>query len=110
MSSVRWHSTLSATDPARPDSDVAQSLPHDTPMHFAIFTRRAPPGIDRLGTQIDDAAELATRQCCAVAADIDLLDHGEEGRCHARADKHGFTQAPSGTPVGIPIKSSTSCC
>ena len=68
----------------------------DPPVNFAISTRGAQPGIDHLGIQTDDAAELAALKARAEAADMALLDEGETTCCYARSEKHWVTD-----PQGI---------
>jgi len=158
--SVGFYSKLFATEPARLEGDYAKWMLADPPVNFAISTRGQQPGIDHLGIQTDDPAELAAMKARAEAADMALLDEGETTCCYARSEKHWVTdpqgiawehfhtladipvfneaaQAPMGSarcpptvpetaastepaaccaptprgkPVGIPIKSSASCC
>jgi lactoylglutathione lyase len=158
--SVGFYSKLFATEPARLEGDYAKWMLADPPVNFAISTRGSQSGIDHLGIQTDDPAELAAMKARAEAADMALLDEGETTCCYARSEKHWVTdpqgvawehfhtladvpvfneaaQAPMGSaccaptvpetaasaepaaccaptprgrPVGIPIKSSASCC
>jgi lactoylglutathione lyase len=159
--SVGFYSKLFATEPARLEGDYAKWMLEDPPVNFAISTRGAQPGIDHLGIQTDDAAELAAMKARAEAADLALLGEGETTCCYARSEKHWVTDpqgiawehfhtlsnipvfnevavpaasgsaccapvpaeaaasteaatccapTPRGKPIGIPIKSSTSCC
>jgi len=159
--SVGFYSKLFATEPARLEGDYAKWMLEDPPVNFAISTRGTQPGIDHLGIQTDDPAELAALKARAEAADIALLDEGETTCCYARSEKHWVTDpqgiawehfhtlanipvfnetaaqtltgsaccataepaiaanpepaacsapVPRGKPIGIPIKSSTSCC
>ena len=66
------------------------------PVNFAISTRGDKPGIDHLGIQTDDDAELAALKARAEAADLALLDEGETTCCYARSEKHWVTD-----PQGI---------
>lgn len=159
--SVGFYSKLFAAEPARFEGDYAKWMLEDPPVNFAISTRGTQSGIDHLGIQTDDPAELAALKARAEAADLTLLDEGETTCCYARSEKHWvtdpqgiaweyfhtlanipvFNQAatqtqagsaccaptepavaasaepasccapmPRGKPIGIPIKSSTSCC
>jgi hypothetical protein len=158
---VGFYSRLFATEPARLEGDYAKWMLEDPPVNFAISTRGSQPGIDHLGIQTDDPAELAALKARAEAADMALLDEGETTCCYARSEKHWVTDpqgiawehfhtlanipvfneaaagastgatccAPDqaepaataeaaaccapiarGKPIGIPVKSSTSCC
>lgn len=159
--SVGFYSKLFATEPARLEGDYAKWMLEDPPVNFAISTRGSQPGIDHLGIQTDDPAELAALKARAEAADVALLDEGETTCCYARSEKYWVTDpqgiawehfhtlanipvfneaaalastgpaccapteaavspsteaaaccapTPRGTPIGIPIKASTSCC
>lgn len=159
--SVGFYSKLFATAPTRLEGDYAKWMLEDPPVNFAISTRGSQPGIDHLGIQTDDAAELATLKARAEAADMALLDEGETTCCYARSEKHWVTDpqgiawehfhtlgnipmfndaavqaqtasaccaptepasaastepaaccapTPRGKHIGIPVKSSTSCC
>jgi len=159
--SVGFYSKLFAAEPARIEGDYAKWMLDDPPVNFAISTRGTQPGIDHLGIQTDDPAELAALKARAEAADMALLDEGETTCCYARSEKHWVTDpqgiawehfhtlsnipvfnesaaqasttsaccaptevavatstqpaaccapAPRGKPIGIPVKSSASCC
>jgi lactoylglutathione lyase len=140
--SVGFYSKLFAAEPTRVEADYAKWMLDD---NFAISTRGAAVGIDHLGFQTDDPAELAAMKARAEAADMALLDEGETTCCYARSEKHWVTDpqgiawehfhtlgnipvfneakpaeaqaasacctpTPRGKPIGIPVKSSSSCC
>ena len=84
--SVGFYSKLFATEPARLEGDCAKWMLADPPVNFAISTRGAHPGIDHLGIQTDDPAELAAMKARVEAADMALLDEGETTCCYARAN------------------------
>jgi len=94
--SVGFYSRLFDAAPARIESDYAKWMLQDPPLNFAISTRGVQPGIDHLGIQTDDAAELAALKARAEAADLALFDEGETTCCYARSDKHWVTD-----PQGI---------
>ncbi|HET7866772.1 MAG TPA: ArsI/CadI family heavy metal resistance metalloenzyme [Burkholderiaceae bacterium] len=140
--SIGFYSKLFAAEPARLEGDYAKWMLEDPPLNFAISTRGAQPGIDHLGIQTDDPAELAAMKASAMATDLALLDEGETTCCYARSEKHWVTDpqgiawehfhtladipvfneaagqapgacctpAPCGKPIGIAVKSSSSCC
>ena len=159
--SIGFYSRLFAAEPARVESDYAKWMLQDPPVNFAISTRGGKPGIDHLGIQTDDAAELAAMKARAEAADMALLDEGQTTCCYARSEKHWVTDpqgiawehfhtladipvfneaasapgdaaaccapapgadaasaaspaacapAPRGKPVGVAVRSSSSCC
>lgn len=86
--SIAFYSTLFAAEPARIESDYAKWMLEDPRLNFAISTRGAAPGVDHLGFQVDEAADLKDR---AEAADLALLDEGQTTCCYARSDKHWIT-------------------
>jgi predicted enzyme related to lactoylglutathione lyase len=94
--SIGFYSQLFATQPARQEADYAKWMLQDPPVNFAISTRGSRPGIDHLGIQTDDAAELAELKARAEAADMALLDEGTTTCCYARSEKHWVTD-----PQGI---------
>jgi hypothetical protein len=94
--SVGFYSSLFGTEPTRVESDYAKWMLEDPRINFAISTRGARPGIDHLGFQTDDIAELAAMKANAESADMALLDEGETTCCYARSEKHWVTD-----PQGI---------
>jgi catechol 2,3-dioxygenase-like lactoylglutathione lyase family enzyme len=94
--SIGFYSKLFAQAPARSEGDYAKWMLADPPVNFAISTRGGKPGIDHLGIQTDDPAELAEMKARAEAADLALLDSGETTCCYARSEKHWVTD-----PQGI---------
>ena len=57
--SIAFYSRLFAATPARVEADYAKWMLEDPRVNFAISTRGSQPGLDHLGFQVDDAAELA---------------------------------------------------
>ena len=154
---IAFYSRLFGAAPTRVEADYAKWMLEDPRVNFAISTRGAQAGLDHLGFQVDDAAELAALKERATAADMALLDEGATTCCYARSEKHWVTDpqgiawehfhtlgnipvfsegqatdaasacctptattvaepsaccapAPRGKPIGIAVKSSTSCC
>jgi predicted enzyme related to lactoylglutathione lyase len=94
--SIGFYSKLFDAAPARVESDYAKWMVEDPPLSFAISTRGSQPGIDHLGIQTDDAAELAGMKARAEATGQAVLDEGETTCCYARSEKHWVTD-----PQGI---------
>ena len=94
--SIAFYSRLFAAEPARVEADYAKWMLDDPRVNFAISTRGAQAGIDHLGFQVDDAAELADLKARATSADLALLDEGQTTCCYARSEKHWVTD-----PQGI---------
>jgi len=93
---IGFYSKLFAAEPARREADYAKWMLDDPPVNFAISTRGRQPGIDHLGIQTDDPAELAAMKARAGAAEMAVLDEGETTCCYARSEKHWITD-----PQGI---------
>jgi hypothetical protein len=89
--SIGFYSMLFAAEPARLEGDYAKWMLEDPPVNFAISTRGTQTGVDHLGIQTDNPAELAMLKARAQAADMALLDEGETTCCYARSEKHWVT-------------------
>lgn len=94
--SVAFYSKLFAAEPIRMEADYAKWMIEDPRVNLAISTRGSKPGLDHLGFQVDDAAELAQLKERAESADMALLDEGATTCCYARSEKHWVTD-----PQGI---------
>ena len=108
---IGFYSKLFAAEPARVERDYAKWMLRDPPLNFAISTRGRLAGIDHLGIQTDDPAELAAMKASAQAADLAMRDDGEGTCCYARSEKHWITD-PQGvvwehfhTLASIPVYS-----
>ncbi|WP_233859214.1 ArsI/CadI family heavy metal resistance metalloenzyme [Paraburkholderia sp. HD33-4] len=86
--SVAFYSKLFGAEPTRAETDYAKWMLDDPRVNFAISTRGTKVGVDHLGFQVDDTAELAELAQRAQAADMALLDQGKTTCCYARSDKH----------------------
>ena len=93
---IGFYSKLFAAEPTRVEADYAKWMLQDPPVNFAISTRGRSAGIDHLGLQTDDPAELAAMKASAQAAGLALRDSGEGTCCYARSEKHWITD-----PQGI---------
>lgn len=85
---VAFYSKLFGAAPTRIETDYAKWMLDDPRVNFAISTRGTKVGVDHLGFQVNDTAELAELAQRAQAADMSLLDQGETTCCYARSDKH----------------------
>ncbi len=88
---VRFYSALFGAPPTRVESDYAKWMLQDPPVNFAISTRGTVVGIDHLGIQTDNPADLAHMQTQAMAADRNMLDMGTGTCCYSRSTKHWVT-------------------
>ena len=94
--SIAFYNKLFAAQPARHEADYAKWMLQDPPVNFAISTRGHAAGIDHLGIQTDNPAELAELRGRAETADMALEVEGETTCCYARSEKHWVTD-----PQGI---------
>jgi hypothetical protein len=94
--SIGFYSKLFAAEPTRVENDYAKWMLDDPAVNFAISSRGGAPGVDHLGFQTDDPAEVAQMKARAEAADMALLDEGQTTCCYARSEKHWVTD-----PQGI---------
>lgn len=94
--SIGFYSKLFAATPTRQESDYAKWMLQDPPVNFAISTRGSKVGIDHLGIQADDEAELSELKARAASADQAMVDEGMSTCCYARSEKHWVTD-----PQGI---------
>ncbi|MEO8060277.1 MAG: ArsI/CadI family heavy metal resistance metalloenzyme [Burkholderiales bacterium] len=121
-SNIDFYSKLFAAAPSRVEADYAKWMLQDPPVNFAISTRGGNVGVDHLGFQTDDPAELVAMKQSAQAAELAMRDDGEGTCCYARSDKHWITD-PQGvaweqfhTLANIPVfseqaaASSKACC
>ena len=93
--SIRFYSTLFGAAPIKTKSDYAKWLLDDPRVNFAISTRARTKGIDHLGIQVDDEAELAEVRERFKGGDMAVADEGETVCCYARSEK-SWIQDPSG--------------
>lgn len=92
--SIKFYNALFGEEPVKVKHDYAKWMLNDPRVNFAISTRSA-QGIDHLGMQVDEAAELEELRGRLQKADTSLFDEGETVCCYARSDKSWVTD-PSG--------------
>ena len=93
---IGFYSKLFGAAPARRETDYAKWMLDDPPVNFAISTWGARRGIDHLGIQADDAAELAALRERAASAELSMKIEQQVSCCYAKSDKHWITD-----PQGI---------
>ncbi len=93
---IGFYSRLFAAEPTRLESDYAKWMLEDPRLNFAISSRGPANGIDHLGMQTDDKAELEQLKERARAADMVVQDEGATTCCYARSEKNWVTD-----PQGI---------
>jgi len=85
--SVRFYSTLFATEPTVLKPDYAKWLLDDPRVNFAISRRGGKTGIRHLGIQVEDRAELADVYSRLTRAEGAVLEEGATTCCYAKSEK-----------------------
>ncbi len=95
-SSIRFYSSIFAHAPTVTKPDYAKWMLEDPRVNFAISTRSAELGINHLGFQVDNDAELTGMREQLTTADASLQEEHGVACCYARSDKYWVTD-----PTGI---------
>lgn len=95
--SIRFYSTLFGQEPARREGDYAKWMLEDPRVNFAISTWGKEPGIDHLGFQVDEEAELSEIGARLEKAGHAVAPEKNTTCCYAVSDKHWVVD-PAGTP------------
>jgi catechol 2,3-dioxygenase-like lactoylglutathione lyase family enzyme len=108
--STRFYSTLFGAEPTVVKPDYAKWMLDDPRVNFAISTRgRANTGLDHLGIQVEDQAELAEVYGRLKKAEAPVLEQGEDTEPMARQAAVSSCCAPSAAEITAPA-AKTSCC
>lgn len=95
--SIRFYSTLFAAEPSVVKPDYAKWMLGDPRVNFAISARgRDRAGIDHLGIEVEDEAELVEVQGRLKCAEGPVLDEGLTTCCYAKSEKSWISD-----PAGI---------
>ena len=86
--SIDFYSALFAAAPAVVKPDYARWMLEDPRVNFAITTRGSRKGIDHLGIQVEDEAELGEVHGRLKRAGGPLIEQGETVCCYARSAKN----------------------
>lgn len=92
---IAFYSALFGEEPGKTRPDYARWMLDDPRINFAISTRGKAAGVDHLGIQVDDAAELGDLRARLKAADLSVFDEGETVCCYARSEKT-WVEDPAG--------------
>lgn len=93
--SIRFYSTLFASEPTVIKSDYAKWMLEDPRVNFAISKRGAETGIRHLGIQVEDRAELADVYSRLKRAERPVLEEGATTCCYAKSEK-SWIEDPQG--------------
>lgn len=85
--SIRFYSTLFAAEPAVRKTDYARWMLDDPRVNLAISARGRGVGVDHLGIQVEDAAELDEVHGRIKAAERPMTEVGPATCCYARSEK-----------------------
>jgi len=124
--SVRFYSALFAAEPTVKKDDYAKWQLDDPRVNFAISAQAKKSGLDHLGIQAEDGAELEELRVRLAQADVSTLEQKGASCCYARSDKY-WTLDPQGiawesfrtldsVPVygedkrTQPVKATSACC
>ena len=93
--SVRFYSALFAAQPTVTKDDYAKWMLDDPRVNFAISKRGAKIGLDHLGIQAENEAELEGIGSQLAQADVSTLEQKGASCCYAKSDKY-WTLDPQG--------------
>ncbi len=93
--SIRFYSTLFGSDPSVLKTDYAKWMLEDPRVNFSISSRGAHKGVDHLGIQVDDDAELAAVAQRLAQAGKPVFEQKATTCCYARSNK-GWVHDPEG--------------
>lgn len=85
--SIGFYSALFAAEPALIKSDYARWMLDDPRVNFAISTRGREPGLDHLGIQVEDKAELNAVYARLREAGGTIIEQGQTSCCYAKSEK-----------------------
>jgi hypothetical protein len=124
--SIRFYSILFGAAPTVVKPDYAKWMLDDPRVNFAISQRGRQVGVDHLGMQAEDDAELAAIGARLQAADAVALAEKATTCCYAHSDKfwaedpqgvrwesfhtHGEATVYAGAPVDTDASEGNSCC
>ena len=93
---IRFYSSVFGAEPTVRKPDYAKWMVEDPRVNFAISQRGASPGINHLGFQVDEPAELTEIHSRLQAADTGgVVEESNVACCYSRSDKYWVTD-PSG--------------
>ena len=93
--SIRFYSALFGAPPTVKRDDYAKWMLDDPRINFAISNRSVKTGVDHLGLQAENQAELEEIGSRLAQADVSTLEQKGAACCYARSDKY-WTIDPQG--------------
>ena len=139
VASIEFYNSLFASEPAVIKTDYAKWMLEDPRINFSITTRGTQKGIDHLGIQVENDAELDEVYGRLQGAGAPLIEEGATTCCYAESEKSwifdpegiawetfltrgespvygsdlvklGKTDSSCGTPAQATAKPGSSCC
>jgi catechol 2,3-dioxygenase-like lactoylglutathione lyase family enzyme len=126
--STQFYSAMFGMQPTVKKNDYAKWMLDDPRVNFAISERGGKPGINHLGFQAENEAELEEIHARLQTADTAIVAEEGANCCYAKSDKY-WVQDPSGlawesfrsldtipffgddqSPKGEAAKPASSCC
>ncbi len=92
---IRFYSTVFGARPTVAKDDYAKWMLDNPRVNFAISTRGKKGGLDHLGIQAEDAAELEELGSRLAQAEVSVLPQKNVSCCYAKGDKY-WTIDPQG--------------
>ena len=85
--SIRFYRELFAAEPVVTKPDYAKWMLDDPRVNFAISNRARPTGVDHLGIQVEDRAELTEVYDRLKRAEGPVIEEGNTVCCYANSEK-----------------------
>ena len=93
--SIRFYRELFNAEPVVTKDDYAKWMLEDPRVNFAISQRNKAIGVDHLGIQVEDRAELTEVYERLKRADRPVIEEGETTCCYAQSEK-SWIEDPQG--------------
>lgn len=93
--SIGFYSALFDAQPSVVKPDYAKWMLDDPRVNFAISARGRAPGLDHLGIQVEDKAELNEVYARLRKAGGNIIEQGQTSCCYAQSEK-SWIDDPSG--------------
>jgi catechol 2,3-dioxygenase-like lactoylglutathione lyase family enzyme len=93
--SIRFYRELFNADPVVTKEDYAKWMLEDPRVNFAISQRNRTTGVDHLGIQVEDRAELTEVYERLKRAEGPVIEEGETTCCYAQSEK-SWIEDPQG--------------
>jgi len=86
--SIRFYSALFGAEPTVRMDDYAKWMVEDPRVNFAISKRSETVGLNHLGFQVDNTAELSQMQGRLTQAAQPYVEESQTACCYAKSDKY----------------------